>query len=37
MPNKGYTAEQVINKLCEVEVITAKGKSMDSAHCWRRR
>lgn len=31
MPKKGYTAEQVINKLREVEVLTAKGESMDSA------
>ena len=31
MPKKGYTAEQVINKLREVEVMTAKGESMDSA------
>jgi transposase-like protein len=31
MPKKGHTAEQIINKLCEVEVMTANGESMDSA------
>ena len=31
MAKKGYTAEQVINKLREVEVVTAKGETMDSA------
>jgi hypothetical protein len=31
MPKKNYTAEQIINKLREVEVMTAKGESMDSA------
>jgi len=31
MAKKGYTAEQIINKLREVEVLTAKGESMDSA------
>lgn len=31
MPKKGYTAEQIINKLREVEVMTAKGESIDSA------
>jgi len=31
MPKKGYTAEQIINKLREVEVMTAKGESIASA------
>jgi putative transposase len=31
MPKKGYTAEQIINKLREVEVMTANGESIDSA------
>mgnify|MGYP000846000627 FL=1 len=31
MPKKGYTAEQIINKLREVEVMAAKGESIDSA------
>jgi len=31
MARNGYTAEQVINKLREVEVLTGKGESMDSA------
>lgn len=31
MAKKGYTAEQIINKLREVEVWTAKGETMDSA------
>ena len=30
MPKKGYTAEQIINKLREVEVMTANGESIDS-------
>lgn len=31
MPKKGYTAEQVISRLREIEVMTAKGESTDSA------
>jgi len=31
MPKTGYTAEQIINKLREVEVMTANGESIDSA------
>jgi len=31
MSKKGYTAEQIINKLREVDVMTAKGESIDSA------
>ena len=31
MSKKGYTAEQIINKLREVEVLTASGETMDSA------
>ena len=31
MAKKGYTAERIINKLREVEVLTAKGETMDSA------
>ena len=31
MSKKGYTAEQIINKLREVEVLTASGETMDLA------
>ena len=31
MPKKGYTAEQIIDKLREVEVMTANGESIDAA------
>ena len=31
MSKKGYTPEQIINKLREAEVMTARGETMDSA------
>lgn len=31
MAKKGYSPEQIINKLREVEVLTAKGETMDAA------
>jgi len=31
LSKKGYTAEQIINKLREVEVLTASGETMDLA------